>query len=719
MLALVLHMHILHSPPEPVEKGDDFFITSSTDLHEPPPHIAGMYGGKKRIIFRSWPCAPNGKSFIPSSSLHGKETPNGILDWGATLYDFYSMYPFPGVLAHASGSRLAAGARQHGELDVASDELKWADREANPREVPVTDAQRLIEGYECRVHLKAYDQFSAIDEVRARAAAVGDDELSSGGEDTAVDTQSVGNANADKPCINKTHGVDSVLMQDRPTSSPFHPSRYPEPWPFIPFANPDTVLLQKRLPHHLLPETLYVHDPYDLLHVHSSDDEDDTHSDAHSDEAPSPLEWLKNQPKVLKYTLHLTPSVREAIVKARKKAEEQERKKKRILKVCRFMLTKADRARGAPAYEVALPTKPPALTRVDEAHLYISPLAKLGSGNHSEVYKAELELPRDLFVEPALCMRCVGEELEKEKRALKKSGKWRSLFVQEGLRPPEGESDDDMSDVDEGYEMPVPPDPNEEFDHEEIAVLQSNTECTSSDGPTSSNGNDDNLVAFRIYCPGIQWQSSSDPSTICKHRRSHLNTGPVPRTATFQVAAKLSIQYDAHLAREAKNYQEFPEHFFQNWNGYNLVRPIRNPVPVNALVPQFYGYYVPHTNNNKAPGSSHRPYLSPILLLEHCGISLDPATLSLDDREECASLLLRFNHAGWLHESIAERNVVMQKIPFPALLATQNMSLPKREMSFRLIDFGRSVKEKEPSPAFYQEQQKAMRLCKLSHGVLL
>ncbi|KIM57877.1 hypothetical protein SCLCIDRAFT_70138, partial [Scleroderma citrinum Foug A] len=118
------------------------------------------------------------------------------------------------------------------------------------------------------------------------------------------------------------------------------------------------------------------------------------------------------------------------------------------------------------------------------------------------------------------------------------------------------------------------------------------------------------------------------------------------------------IQYDAHLACEAKNYQEFPEHFFQNWSGYNLVQPLLHSVLVNALIPQFYSYYVP--DNNKTSCSFDHLYLSPILLLEHCGISLDPATLSLVNREECASLLLHFNHVGWLHESIAECSVVMK-----------------------------------------------------------
>ena len=80
--------------------------------------------------------------------------------------------------------------------------------------------------------------------------------------------------------------------------------------------------------------------------------------------------------------------------------------------------------------------------------------------------------------------------------------------------------------------------------------------------------------------------------------------------------------------------------------------------------------------------------------------------------------MLRCNHAGWLHESIAERNVVMQKVRVPTIRTAQKMSLPKREMRFRLIDFGRSWKEEKSTFAFHQEKQKAMRLCELSHGIL-
>ncbi|KAL4061993.1 hypothetical protein J3A83DRAFT_4066727, partial [Scleroderma citrinum] len=156
---------------------------------------------KKHAIFREWPRDPNGKNLAAGSKFRGKETPNGLLSWGATLYDFYCIRPIlqeDCLIAIMSGSHIAATVRAAGETELAANQLAWADREADPCEVPVVDPGRLIE----------------------------------------------------------------------PLSSPFHPSHYPEPWPFFPFSNPKlSTLLQKRIPPHVLPETLYVHDPYDLLSV--------------------------------------------------------------------------------------------------------------------------------------------------------------------------------------------------------------------------------------------------------------------------------------------------------------------------------------------------------------------------------------------------------------------------------------------------------------------
>lgn len=284
-------------------------------------------------------------------------------------------------------------------------------------------------------------------------------------------------------------------MQDRPVSSPFHPSHYPAPWPFIPFANPDPpILLQKRLPFHHLPETLYVHDPYNLLSV--------------SPFLPDysgvlPTEWLEKQPKVFKYKLCLAPSVREATSEARKKSEEEEQKKRHILRVhSGFSPTQAGSAQDVLAYEVALPTKSPPLTCVDEAHLYLSPTAELGRWHHSDVYKAELELPRDLFVEPTLCNTCVHEELE-EIGALKRSGRWQSMLAEAGRRVPEGSNIDNSSDGgtnNEDYEMSVPLDRNEEF------IIPQCTDSESKPSPqppnlSPSGAGGGTPRAIRLDCP--------------------------------------------------------------------------------------------------------------------------------------------------------------------------------------------------------------------------
>jgi len=206
----------------------------------------------------------------------------------------------------------------------------------------------------------------------------------------------------------------------------------------------------------------------------------------------------------------------------------------------------------------------------------------------------------------------------------------------------------------------------------------------------------------------VKWQDPSGPKCIHGCMRS---TDPVPRTATVSVAVKLSIEHDAHLEREAKNYQLFPSHFYEHWNGYNVMPPLHNPVPVGALCPQFYGYYTP---DDPTDGTSRPDYLSPILLLEHCGSQIIPEDLNQDDRQECASLLFRFHHAGWLHDSFAERNILWQQGRPTEWPIERRYSQHK---SFRLIDFGRS-KMIETSGARVDEEDQGLRLLRLHHHTM-
>ena len=153
----------------------------------------------------------------------------------------------------------------------------------------------------------------------------------------------------------------------------------------------------------------------------------------------------------------------------------------------------------------------------------------------------------------------------------------------------------------------------------------------------------------------------------------------------------------------------FPSHFFEHWNGYNLVLPLHEPTPCGALVPQFYGYYVPRggftpvvddivtdplpasDSDSDIEGLPPLPphYLSPILLLEHCGVEVDINELSADDKNTCAAMYFLFLEGGWTQNSMYARNIVAQ--PGPITEWPVFRGIDSRQRSFRLIDFGRAM----------------------------
>ncbi|KAG2126547.1 hypothetical protein DEU56DRAFT_742871 [Suillus clintonianus] len=571
------------------------------------------------MIFRLWPRDPKGLAIKPSP-LRGKEAGNGIDLWGATLYDFYHVRRLPNVqnfITNSSGSRLAKWMRQNGEL-IAQDELFWADKEEDPKEIPVADIGELITCYDTRVNLGTLDQYSS--------------------------------PAAPLPTIN----------------SPFHPDHYPSPHPFIPCTHDDNPTLQQRIPLHLLPQKLYVHDPWNKLSI----DEGDT-------DYQTP--WLSKVAKrdiVRTYSLSLSPEGKEKALKEQKLveiAEEEATKEESLLHI--FPSDKEGPTED-PLIAVILPPRPRKRTQVEEAHLYLSSRA-MGTGNHSVVHSVEWELPRDVFIETRMCRACVELDALDESKEPSALGSASREDKGKGEEVPE-ESDGDEEEEEEEEEL---------FTIEPPRVVR----MPSYTGP-----------CLRIYT-NVKWRG---PTEACGHGGG-LGSGAVPRTATLRVVAKLSIEHDLHLAREASNYQSFPDHFFQHWNGYNVMPPLHDPVPVGALCPQFYGYYTP---DDPSDGTGRPDYLSPILLLEYCGQEINPDELCLDDRQECASLVFRFHHAGWLHESFAARNILWQQgkpTEWPILR-------PHSSKSFRLIDFGRS-KKLDKAITRANEEETASRLLHLFH----
>ncbi|KLO09419.1 hypothetical protein SCHPADRAFT_566026 [Schizopora paradoxa] len=193
----------------------------------------------------------------------------------------------------------------------------------------------------------------------------------------------------------------------------------------------------------------------------------------------------------------------------------------------------------------------------------------------------------------------------------------------------------------------------------------------------------------------------------------HLDDGiPRPPTAKVSVTAKLAMPrfYDTgdddiddedhvqHLANEAWCYMNFPAHFSEHWTGYNLVPPIKDPVPVGAVVPQFYGYYRPEKEEKGK-------FMSPILLLEHCGLQANMEDLTLEERRECWSLLERLHLGGFVHNSVYERNILIQNGPIHYSPFKRSDLHPR----FRLIDFGRCEEVDESGRNAFLERRGADR----------
>ncbi|KAH9848141.1 hypothetical protein C2E23DRAFT_740245 [Lenzites betulinus] len=182
------------------------------------------------------------------------------------------------------------------------------------------------------------------------------------------------------------------------------------------------------------------------------------------------------------------------------------------------------------------------------------------------------------------------------------------------------------------------------------------------------------------------------PLTLPPPLSAHSPTGQVT------VAAKLAYnRCSAHnlLRNEAKIYDSFPKHIQKEYCGYNIVPQCRYPVPAVAIVPKFYGYYLPVNERGDVLDNHHRgcsesrpcvtSWPSPILLMEECGKPVEPAKFTVDQRTECFSLIQRLHHLEIIQGSFYVRNIMVQPGPLTAPPAARSYDTP----SYRIIDFGR------------------------------
>jgi hypothetical protein len=408
--------------------------------------------------------------------------------------------------------------------------------------------------------------------------------------------------------------------------------------------------LQERLPFRLLPKTLVVHDPSMLLTARYNSGQFRDGS----------KEWSSKDDIVSIYRLELSDEGRKKLQaeddEIAKRHQEETEAFSKFLETPNTETVLPVRERGLLIYmeeHGETGQAPPALfftfepqevkKPVDETHIYLSPDHLIGTGNHSYAFDVNWEVPRSMIVDDLLCKVCVmqkGFEIvgeEDGENGEKKDPQWKELS---------GE----VIDVHDNF-------PGVSVS----AITAEGAEILNEDGDTISfdilprRARTEKLYhgPLRVIHTGVEWQNPEKGEGLCKHLSAHER--PDSLMGVVSVVAKLSHPADDHLAHEAEVYQSFPQHFFQHFTGYNQLRPLRDPFPIGALVPQFYGYYVPeegtkpmvfdrNVSGSGLPGEEGRKKWketeedykcrSPIMLLEHCGRAVpnDISELSIDER---------------------------------------------------------------------------------------
>ncbi|TEB31049.1 hypothetical protein FA13DRAFT_1733008 [Coprinellus micaceus] len=487
--------------------------------------------------------------------------------------------------------------------------------------------------------------------------------------------------------------------------------------PFAPIAA--APLLQERVPFRLLPKKLVVHDPSRLLRA------------SYRNLAEEPKDWDAKPDLVSVYRLELSEE-------GKKKLKEEDNMLEKLRKEGNKALAnflESPTSENMPPDQGILfhtgeqeelgPSTPalffvhgptPIKQPIEEAHVYLSPHHLVGKGNHSYAFKVDWEVPRSMVVPDHLCDICVIE-------------KGLTIVLKED--GPKGERKN--------------PQWNQRLGEVVEGVVSTAIDCCGKEvlykiQPRRLRTKKQYHGPLRVIHTGVEYQNPED-GPLCKHLVE--GEQPPSLTASVSVVAKLSHPYDYHLPHEAKSYQAFPTHFFQHFTGSNQLRPLRDPFPIGAVVPQFYGYYVPEADNKpmifdkKVPGSGvpgdvgeatwkatklKYDYRSPIMLLEYCGRAIpdDVRELSIDDRRTCASLFLRMHNGGWVQGSPYTRNVLMQSgpidtSPLSRIVNGMNERSDLRQTMFRLIDFGRSEEFGWKTGDRIEEEGKVMELFELPH----
>ncbi|KAG5647168.1 hypothetical protein DXG03_001123 [Asterophora parasitica] len=534
------------SSPHPQPKAPAAKLSSAEFIES----ILGSHTERRRAILRHWPRDPNGGVIKPENSLPGKTAPNGIQLWGATLFDFYRVHRIPsveGLSTISTGSKLMMWMKANGELNHAKDEIEWAEMEDEPAVIQPWSPREAIEEMEENIRL----------------------------------------GKAGKPWPEDALDKGKQVS----TGSIFERSNYPAPGPLAPFSY-TAERLTDLIPPERLPRKVIVHDPWNLLAVRARN------RYGYAERNVKDADWTTKPDRTYTYKFKSSDKPRPPLTAEKLKnriAPQLSQEKDNIHQEDpppNGYLIRPPSVEGPippPIYVVHDPPPPHLLSKsnaakqdpIEEAHLYLSPAHPIGSGNHSVVYEAEWELPRSAIIpppstDPVLCRTCVQADIDRTLKELdgehgeRMAAEWKEKTAKVTI-------------VQVGRPQPIW-DVIEESDLKKGKTNAIREFCLDDDKSCYRTELEGRVRPIRTNVP---WQDPMNPT--CEHVKP---PPEVPPTVRVRVVAKLSNYGDDHLKNEADNYQMFARHMFETWSGLNVLPPMHDPVPLGALVPRFYGYYV-------------------------------------------------------------------------------------------------------------------------------
>ncbi|KAL7284758.1 hypothetical protein ACG7TL_002065 [Trametes sanguinea] len=346
------------------------------------------------------------------------------------------------------------------------------------------------------------------------------------------------------------------------------------------------------------------------------------------------------------------------------------------------------------------------------AHLYLSDSNHLGSGNHSTVYRAPLELRLDpsspTRSRVSVAVKMANPVCHAHKMLWQETRMYNAFpeaFMEDTVRAVEVPAHDSGSTKDD-EEVQVPP--TSQSVDTSPAEVSSQAEETSQKAYQHADapGGDASEELVRVPHPLRVQDNEFDDATPC-------DVAQVQTAASEASNPSEALNADDGCASAAQDETAAPPES-DTAPGPAPSATVQRTEALPAVVPKFFGFYAPLLPNGTVCKTTHceqkgcyrvAPLPTPILLIEECGEPIRTKDWNREQRYELhkgpthtsltAVLILcsekiyhlfeRLHEDGFVQYSSFERNMLVQPGPLSVPREQRSMNSP----SFRIIDFGR------------------------------